>query len=50
MTDSPRSALYVDDRSQALRRAEWHGIATMQAHDDGDWMRRVDERLGLTTP
>ncbi len=46
----PNRVLYVDDRSQALRRAEQHGISTLQAHDDRDWIRRIDERLGLVTP
>jgi len=40
--------LYVDDRPQALRRAEWHGVSTMQAHTGHDWMDRVDARLGLS--
>jgi putative hydrolase of the HAD superfamily len=47
---APDRVLYVDDRSQALRRAEQHGISTLQAHDDRDWIRRIDERLGLVTP
>ncbi|HWH13652.1 MAG TPA: HAD family hydrolase [Miltoncostaeaceae bacterium] len=45
----PAQVLYVDDRPQALRRAEWHGVSTMQALD-GAWMDRVDERLGLDPP
>lgn len=43
----PERVLYVDDRPQALRRAEWHGISTLHAHEDHEWMDWVDERLGL---
>ncbi len=45
---APERVLYVDDRPQALRRAEQHGISTLHAHDDHEWVEWVDERLGLT--
>lgn len=43
----PERVLYVDDRPQALRRAEWHGVSVLQAHAGHEWMDRVDERLGV---
>jgi putative hydrolase of the HAD superfamily len=43
----PERVLYVDDRPHALRRAEQHGISTLQADAGRDWIRQVNERLGL---
>lgn len=43
----PERVLYVDDRPQALRRAEQLGIATLQADDDYAWIEHVSARLGL---
>jgi FMN phosphatase YigB (HAD superfamily) len=45
---APERVLYVDDRPQALRRAEQRGVSTLHAHDDHQWVDWVDERLGLT--
>ncbi len=44
---APERVLYVDDRPQALRRAEQYGVSTLHAHDDHEWVQRVDVRLGL---
>jgi len=43
----PECVLYVDDRPQALRHAEQHGIATLEADGDAAWVARVSGRLGL---
>lgn len=45
----PERVLYVDDRPQALRRAERYGISTLHAHADHGWMDWVDARLGVRT-
>lgn len=41
----PERVLYVDDRPQALRRAELHGISTLHAHGDHEWVRWINARL-----
>jgi putative hydrolase of the HAD superfamily len=43
----PKRVLYVDDRPQALRRAEHEGIATLEARDAPTWIDQVSARLGL---
>ncbi len=43
---SPERVLYVDDQPQALRRAEQHGISTLEAHDAPAWLDQVSRRLG----
>lgn len=43
----PDRVLYVDDRAQALRRAEWFGIRTMQSDAEERWIERLDRTLGL---
>lgn len=42
----PGRVLYVDDRPQALRRAEWFGVRTMESDDAGRWIARLDGVLG----
>jgi FMN phosphatase YigB (HAD superfamily) len=46
---APERVLYVDDRPQALRRAEQHGISTLEADGSPVWLDRVSRRLGLRT-
>ena len=43
----PEEVLYVDDRPQALRRAEWFHIRTMEADAAERWIPRLETVLAL---